>query len=73
MKMFRRVNKLDGAIFGGERIYGGGRGGPYIRDASWFTYFFLGGGGGVYSEVRAYIRAGALTGFCGTYTNIINE
>ena len=48
MKMFRRVNKLDGAIFGGERIYGGGSGGPYIRDASWFTYFFLGGG--------AYIR-----------------
>ena len=44
MKMFRRVNKLDGAIFGGERIYGGGRGGPYIRDASWFTYFFWGGG-----------------------------
>ena len=63
MKMFRRVNKLDGAIFGGKRIYGGGRGGPYIRDASWFTYF---GVGGVYSEVRAYIGGGALTGCCDT-------
>ena len=49
--MFRRLDKFDEPIFGGE---GGGlyTGGTYIRDVNWVTYL-----GGVYSWGRGvYIQ-----------------
>ena len=52
-------------LYSAASVYtAGGEGGLIFEMLVGLHIFFW--GGGVYSEVRAYIRAGALTGFCGT-------
>ena len=53
-------------LYSAASVYTAGGEGGLIFEMLVGLHIFFFFGGGVYSEVRAYIRGGALTGFCGT-------